>query len=239
MASFTDKKDYFGLTANSAPLEVISDDDGASNEYNEYKAQDGSLTDSIAFGEKQEPSNDLELTGDWTIAADTIKLGGVTTVDTKKFALGELNIETTAGELPTISASGKQVPASAATARYYALPAETVKNDETAQILWDAFELTGSDCHLQSAKYKAAAELPTKDKNGFPVAFGVAQGVIECAIEIVQCGTTAPTLTAGTGWSVSSKLKCSNPDSDCPTWTATLRYFLEKTIPSTSASASS
>ena len=61
--------------------------------------------------------------------------------------------------------------------------------------------------------------------------------MIECNIEVVQCGTTAPTLAAGSGWSVSSKLKSNNPDSDCPTWTATLRYFLEKTIPSTSASS--
>ena len=241
MASFTDKKDYFGLTANSAPLEVIADNDGASNGYNDYKAQDGSFIDNIVYGEKQEPSNDLELTGDWTIADDAIKLGGVTTLDTKKFALGELNIETTAGELPTISASGKQVPSAAATTRYYAIPAETVKNDESAQILWGAFALTGSGCHLQSAKYKCSAELPTKDKNGFPVSFGVSQGVIGCEVEIVQCGNTAPTLEAGENWHVSDKLKCSNPDSDCPTWTATLRRFLTKTVPtpvSSNASAS-
>lgn len=239
MASFTDKKDYFGLTANSAPLDVIADDDGASNGYNEYKGQNGAFVDSITYGDKQEPSNDLELTGDWTIAADTVKLGGVTTLDTKKFALGELDIDTVAGELPTISASGKQVPASAATSRYFAIPAETIKNDESAQILWGAFELTGSGCHLQSAKYKCKAELPTKDKNGFPVSFGVSQGVIECAVEIVQCGTAAPTLTAGENWHVSDKLKCSNPDSDCPTWTATLRRFLALTVPSVSSSASS
>ena len=244
MASFTDKKDYFGLTANSAPLEIIDDDDGASNEYNDYKAQDGSFIDNIVYGEKQEPSNGLELTGDWAIEADTIKLGGVTTVDSKKFALGELSIETTAGELPKISASGKQVPSDAATTRYYAIPAETVKNDETAQILWGAFALAGTNCHLQSAKYKVSAELPTADKNGFPIAFGVSQGVIECEVEIVQCGSTAPTLTAGENWHVSSKLKCSNPDSDCPTWSATLRRFLTKTVPTpapsnASASASS
>ena len=237
MASFTDKKDYYGLTANSAPLAVISDDDGASNEYNEYTGQDGAFVDEIAYGDKMEPSNDLELTGDWAIADGAVKLGGVTTIDTKKFALGELSIETTAGELPKISASGKQVQSGATTTRYFAIPAATVKNDESAQILWGAFELSGSGCHLQSAKYKASAELPTADKDGFPLAFGVAKGAIECQIEVTQCGTTAPTLTAGENWHVSQKLKCSNPDSDCPTWTATLRRHLTLTVPSSTPSS--
>ena len=109
MASFQDKVDHYGLTANSAPLEVLSNDNGASNEYNEYHAQDGSFIDHIVYGEKEEPSDELELTDDWTIAADTIKLGGVTTLNSKKYALSELSIETTAGDLPSITASGKQV----------------------------------------------------------------------------------------------------------------------------------
>lgn len=109
MASFQDKVDHYGLTDNNAPLEVIENDDGASNEYNEYHAQDGSFIDHIVYGEKQEPTDTLEMTGDWSISADTVKLGGVTTVDSKKFALSEVSIETTAGELPSIEASGKQV----------------------------------------------------------------------------------------------------------------------------------
>ena len=147
MASFQDKIDHFGLTTN-APLEVIGNDDGASNEYNEYHAQDGSFIDHIVYGEKQEPSDEIEMTGDWTISADTVKLGGVSNVDSKKFALAELTIETTAGELPTVNSSGKQVQDDAVTTRYYALPSTVVKNDETAQVLWDAFTLSGEGCHL-------------------------------------------------------------------------------------------
>lgn len=235
MASFQDKIDHYGLTANSAPLAVLSNDDGASNEYNEYHAQDGSFIDHIVYGVKEEPSDELELTGDWSITSEAIKLGGVTTIDAKKFALGELSIETTAGELPTINASGKQVQADATTARYYALPATTVKNDETAQVLWSAFTVSGSNCHVQSAKYTASANIPTKDKNAFPLAFGVAEGVIECEIEVIQCGNTEPTVTAGEGWHISDNPKSDNPDSDCPTWTATLRYYLTKTVPSVGA----
>ena len=231
MASFQDKVDHYGLTTG-APLVVITNDDGASNEYNEYHGQDGSFVDCIVYGEKLEPSDELELTGDWSISADTIKLGGVSTVDSKKFALSEVAIETTAGELPTINASGKQVQNDAVTTRYYALPAVTVKNDETAQVLWDAFTLSGEGCHLQSAKYKATAEIPTKDKNAFPLAFGVSEGAIECEVEIIQCGNTEPTLSAGTGWHISDNPKADNPDSDCPTWSATLRYYLTKTTPS-------
>jgi len=230
MASFQDKIDHYGLSAVS-PLVVIENDDGASNEYNEYHSQDGSFVDHIVYGEKEEPSDTLELTADWTVSADTVKLGAVTTVGGKKFALGEVSIETTAGELPSIAASGKQVQNAAETVRYYAIPATTVKNDETAQVLWDAFTLSGEGCHLQSAKYKASANIPTKDKNAFPLAFGVAEGAIECEAEIIQCGSTEPSLTPGTGWHVSDLPKSDNPDSDCPTWTATLRYYLTKTVP--------
>ncbi len=230
MASFQDKIDHFGLSAN-APLVVIANENGASNEYNEYHNQEGSFVDHIVYGEKEEPSDEIELVGDWSISADTVKLGGVTTVDSKKFALAEIDIETTAGELPSITASGKQVQNDASTVRYYALPAVTIKNDETAQVLWEAFTLSGTGCHLQSAKYKAVATIPTKDKNAFPLAFGVAEGAIECEIEVIQCGDTEPTITAGTGWHISDNPKSDNPDSDCPTWSATLRYYLTKTVP--------
>lgn len=232
MASFQDKVDHYGLTANDAPLVVISNDDGASNEYNEYHAQDGSFIDHIVYGEKEEPSDELELTGDWSITSEAVKLGAVTTVDAKKFALSELTIDTAAGELPTINASGKQVQADAVTARYYAVPPVTIKNDETAQLLWSVATVSGSDCHIQSANYKVTAEIPTKDKNAFPIAFGVAEGVIECELEIIQCGNTEPTVTAGTGWHISDNPKADNPDSDCPTWTVTLRNYLTKTVPS-------
>lgn len=230
MASFQDKIDHYGLTTN-APLVVIANDNGASNEYNEYHGQNGSYVDHIVYGEKEAPSDELEMTGDWTISADTIKLGGVTTVDSKKFALGEVSIETTAGELPAVSVNGKQVQNDAVTTRYYAIPAATVKNDETAQVLWEAFTLSGEGCHLQSAKYKASANIPTKDRNAFPLAFGVSEGVIECEVEIIQCGNAEPVLSAGTGWHVSDLPKSDNPDSDCPTWSATLRSYLTKTVP--------
>ena len=233
MASFQDKVDHYGLTNNNAPLVVIENDDGASNEYNEYHAQNGSFIDHIVYGEKMEPSDTIELTGDWSISADTVKLGGVSTVDQKKFALSEVSIETTAGELPSVTASGKQVQNYSVTVRYYAIPSVTVKNDETAQVLWDAFTLSGTGCHLQSAKYTAKAEIPTKDKDAFPLAFGVSEGVIECEAEIIQCSNTEPTITAGEGWHISDNPKATNPDSDCPTWSVTLRKYLVKTVPTT------
>ena len=238
MASFQDKTDWYNLTADGAPLEVIGDEPNETNEYKEYPAQDGSFIDSIAYGNTKAPSNDLVLTDDWAIAHEEVKLGGVNEVDDESFALMELDINTTAGEMPTISASGQQVQDDAETKRFYALPETTVKNEETAQILWGAFSLSGSGCHLQSANYKASIQLPKPTKNGVPLAFGVARGVIECQITVTQTGNTAPTLTAGENWQISQRLKSSNPDSDVPTWTATLRRFLPKTLPVTVSNAS-
>ncbi len=229
MASFTDKIDWFGLTGDSIPLFILSDDDGGSNEYNEYKAQNGALTDSITFGAKKAPSNEFGLSGD--LEQDDgapFKLGGVNTVSSKKYGLEKISISTTAGELPSISVSGKQLEDAATEAAWYVVPDFTLANDESAQILWSAFTLTGADCHLQTANYELGISLPTKNKDGYPRAHGVAAGYIECQITVTQCGSTVPILAAGAGWVVSDQLKCSNPDSDCPTWSATLRMFLER-----------
>ena len=237
MASFTEKVDWFGLTGQNVALSLLEDDDGATNEYNEYQGQDGSYVDDIVYGEKNDPSNEFALTGDLAYAAtgNVLKLGKVNTVDTKKYGLESVSIGTSAGELPTFSASGKQLETGATEDRYYLVPAFTLKNEEAAQILWEAFTLAGTDCHLQSANYTLSANLVTKDKNGLPIAHGIAEGAIECQIEIIQCGTTKPTVTAGTGWTLSGALACSNPDSDCPTWSATLRKHLTKTTASASA----
>lgn len=72
--------------------------------------------------------------------------------------------------------------------------------------------------------------------DGEIVAHDIQNGRIEVSVTIVQTGSTAPTLAAGTGWEIVSPLTVDNPDEDYPTWTATLRKNLTSEHPSASGS---
>ena len=59
------------------------------------------------------------------------------------------------------------------------------------------------------------------------MSFDVVDGKLEVQITIQQTSSTAPTLTAGTDWTITAPLTCSSPDADYPSWTATLSRYLE------------
>ena len=94
----------------------------------------------------------------------------------------------------------------------------------------------GTGCHLQSANYTYACSIGKATKDGVTIAHGVYEGYVEAQIEIIQTGSTAPTLTLAnnSAWFISSPLSQTNPDADYPTWSATLRKHLTMTTPSSS-----
>lgn len=61
------------------------------------------------------------------------------------------------------------------------------------------------------------------------LAHDVSEGKIECAATITQTGSTTPTVTAGTGWKITSPLACDNPDADYPSYSITLTKYLSRT----------
>ena len=222
------KVDYFGIADNTAVV-VTDDDQGVSATTLEAKGQDGAFVACQVFGEKMAPSCDYKMKGAWTIAPGSEKkLGKVTEVDGKSFALIELAISTSNSDIPTISAKGNQVEDNAADGRTFKIPAFDLAKKAHAQILWNAFTLTGAGCHLQSANYTASAALVQAEKDGVPLAFDVAEGKIEAEVEILQVGETEPILEAGEGWYITDPLSCANADSNNPTWKAKLVKHLEK-----------
>ena len=112
------------------------------------------------------------------------------------------------------------------------LPSVSLKKWHDAQILDSAFTLTGTGCYVNGCNYTATADLSTATVDGTIVAHDIQNGRVEVAVSIVQSGSTEPTVTAGTGWEIVSPLTVDNPDSDFPTWTATLRKNLTSVHPS-------
>lgn len=96
-----------------------------------------------------------------------------------------------------------------------------------AQILWSAFTLSGEGCFLQSANYTAGGTISRATKDGETISYDVTDGQLTVDVTIIQTDDTGPTLSAGTGWEITSPLTCSNPDADYPTYTAQLSKYLE------------
>lgn len=89
----------------------------------------------------------------------------------------------------------------------------------------------GTGCYLQQANYTAGGTISRATKNGETISFDVVDGKLEVQVTILQTGATAPTITAGTNWTVTAPLTSSNPDADYPTWTCTLSRYLEHDAP--------
>ena len=232
MAAFITKKDYFDLTSSS--LSCITSNDGKSAEVAEATSEDGTIVAYNVFGEKIAPSNEYQMAGNLSCADGDIKLGNVSTVDGMKICLGSFSIGTSAGSAPTINASGEQVETNATAYCMYSLPEFSLSKKHHAQILFDAFSYNkesggnSTGVHLQSASYEATCSITKGEKDGECLTHDVVQAKIECAVEFMQTGLTPPEITAGEGWVVTAPLACSNPDSNWPTWSATLTKYLVK-----------
>lgn len=230
--SFISKNDYFSL-ADTA-LACVASNDGASASVAEAKDAEGAIVAHTVYGATKAPSCDYVLKAAWTKAANALKLGAVSGT-TDKIMLASVTINTAAGSAPTVSASGEQVESTATTGCTFGIPAISLPKTHHAHILFSAFTLGGTGCHLQSANYTASASVTKATKDGDCVASDIVEGKIEAQVTIVQTGSATPTLTAGSDFTVTSPLTCSNPDADYPTWTATLTKYLAKTEPSSAA----
>ena len=236
--AFATKTDPFALTGSGKPgdgiLECVSVTDNASASVAEAHDENGTLIAHEVYGEQIAPSAEYKVKK--TDDIEGVTLGAVTTYDNKRVVLTNVQINTSAGGETTVSASGEQVEASTdgTCPAQFELPDIPVGVCHHAKALFSAFTLGGTGCYLQSANYTFACAVGKATKDGTPIAHGVYEGYAEAQVEIIQTGTTAPTLTAGTagGWFISSPLSKTNPDADYPTWSATLRKQLTMTTPS-------
>ena len=229
--AFIAKPDYFGLGSNAAlTLKSSTENNGAS--VAEAQNEVGDVIAQEVFGEQASPSVTYELKAD--LALSGVKLGSITTIDGKAYALTGFTCNTAPATVPEIQCSGEQVEDGATTANSttIALPALTLKKWHDAQILGEAFTLGGQGCYLNGCNYSVSADLTKANVDGLCVAHDIQNGRIEVQVTIVQSGNVHPTLTAGQGWVITSPLSTDNPDEDYPTWTATLVKTLTSAHPS-------
>ncbi len=225
--SFKLKTEPYGI-ADGTKIVVISTAGGETAVNVEAVGQDGSVVANTVSPTTSAPSADLALKADIEIAAGEWQLGAVTTSNSKKFALGTITITTAAGSAPTIAIAGNEVNADATTDCVYYVPGFTLTKKHHAQILFSAFTLAGTGCHLIGATYTISGQINIVTKDNVPIAFDITQGKIEVAVSIKQTGSTAPTLTAGDGFEVTAPLAETNPDAEYPTFSATLTKYLAK-----------
>ena len=233
--SFPTKPDYFGLGANAA-LALKNSSRNKSASTAEAQNEIGDTVAMEVFGEQSAPSVTYELIADLQLS--TIKLGAVTTVDSKPFVLTSVSWNTAPGTVPELQCGGEQVEANATTANSttIALPGLSLKRWHDAQILGKAFALTGDGCYVNGCNYTASADVSKATVDGEILAHDIQNGRIEVSVTIVQTGDVAPTIAAGTEWEIVSPLTVDNPDEDYPTWTATLRMNLTSAHPEASNS---
>lgn len=225
--SFKQKTDPYSI-ADGTSIVVLSTTGGEAATNVEVNGEDGSFVANTVGPTLMNPSIELALKAAISKALGDWKIGAVTTSDSKKFALASIRIATSAGSAPSISIAGNQVQDDAATGCYYPVPAFTLTAKHHAQILFSAFSLSGTGCHLVSAEYTISGTINIVTKDLVPVAFDVIKGKIEVSVTIKQTGTTAPTLTAGSDFQIVSPLAETNPDAEYPTFTATLVKYLAK-----------
>lgn len=228
--SFKTKQDYYEI-ADGTNVVILSSNEGKSASNVEATGQDGSIVAHETFAETSAPSCEYAIKGDAEFSEDeetSIVFGKVTTVSSKKFALLGFSIATGGGSVPTFSANGEQVNDDAETGCTYTVPDFTLEKKHHAQILWNAFTLTGTGCHLVTANYTGSCTITKATKEGACLTFDVSGAKIEAQITVKQCGSTAPTIAAGTDWSVTAPLTETNPDGDYATFSATLTRYLAK-----------
>lgn len=231
--AFIAKPDYFVLaTSISGSLSLKSSSLNKSASVAEATDEKGDVVAEEVFGEQSAPSVAYELKDDLDL--DDITLGAVTTVDGKAYVLSSVAFNTAPAGVPELQCSGEQVETGATTANSTTieLPAITLKKWHDAQIIGSAFTLGGSGCYLNGCNYTARCDVTKATVDGNIVAHDVQNGRIEVQVTIVQTGSTAPTITPGSNWIITSPLTTDNPDEDYPTWNCTLTMYLSSAHPS-------
>lgn len=232
--AFATKKDYCGLVAkfNSGTSVVLEIRDANENKsVQTYRAVDnsGAVIAEETFGSDSAPANSYALKA--TLDADDgdLQVGSavITTVDGVKYALQSVTINTSAASPVQISAVAQQVEsgASAANAVAFDVPAFTVTTRHVAQ---DIFSAISTQTNLSVTSLQAVISCNvTKDTiTGEIISSDANTGTITITGTALQRSTAnnaaAPAIAFADGWSVTSPLSCTNPETTYPTYSFTI-----------------
>jgi len=233
--AFIEKDDYFGLgTTYSSALEIKSSAENKSASVYEAKDEKGDVISREVYGEQSSPANSFEVKGDCTIA---LVLGTINAFSTHKYCFGSMSFKTSLGNPATVDVSGEQVEAGATTANSSTIDFGYLKISRfhDAQIpelgataggsFVKAFELesgASGNYYLNDTQIDLAADISKATVNGTCVNHDIQNGRCTITGTIVQVGSTAPTITPGSGWTITGPLTKDSQDENQPTWKFTL-----------------
>lgn len=220
-----EKVDYFGLA--SAGVEVASTTENRSQGSVSAAGPDGFTVALDTFGDETiAPSCEYVVTSSVTLPE--IKLGKVTTIDSKQIALGSVTITTRAGESPTISASGQQVESGATAHCTATLDGVSLSGLFHAQN-FGLFTVAGGQ--LSDSTLTAEGTIGTAAIDGVIKASDLVGGKLTVSGTVIgvddKGAISKPTLTiVKDGGIISQPLTESNPNGDYPTYTFTCEWKL-------------
>lgn len=240
--SFHPKKDYFGLSGNG--LVVRDSELGGSVEKYQPLNQDGDFCATEIYGADTAPSVNYAVKSAVTLA--DVQIGEAKAeIEGKKYALESIEISTSAGAAPTVSAKGKEVTGcDGDVLSQYILPAFSLSPRNKAQILFDAFSLGGKGCVLTECKATIECTVEVTKIAGERIASDSSQGVITVSGSIMRCGNVdgseVPVVTPkaedvklgekSAKWVLTNapELTETNPETEYPTYSFELQLTLLK-----------
>lgn len=197
--------DYFGLVASSSgALKIVGSNENKTRTSASGANLYGDITVVDANGETAAPTAEYELVGELTDATmpelgSVISGGGLS----KPVVVGGLNISTSQGAAPTISASGQMVQTGATQLRSYTLPDFALTPRHRAQdFLGLCNILKGEtaadpieDYGLESVSAAFPIEITTAAPQGEVLSYDLHGGMATCDFSMNWYADTAPTIT--------------------------------------------
>ena len=184
----------------------------------------GDIVASDYYGAQSTPSNTYSLKGDVDIAANIVP-GELITDGSDKFIVTGAALTTSNGAAPTLTVNYASVDASATQGEQYTLPACTLGVEHESQILFGAFELSGSDCHVLDCSATISSTL-TRSPDAEGVYTTIHGVMIDVTATIDAYGATAPTVTPAEDWNIVNPLTQGEGDKSYQTYSVTLRKYL-------------
>ena len=207
-----------GLTPKSSSDGKTSSVAEAPNEYGDTAAHD-------VYGEVLAPSTEYAVTDE--VDLSDIELGSIHTYNTtKKLMLTQVQINTQAGNPPTVSISGVEVESDATAKRTYALTG-TLTPRSKAQDVCGAFTASTNFTQINTT---ASVDPHVQTVGGVPVASDASHGRIEVQATMTDgAGNGAITAASGGGFTVTASPAETNPDANYITRAATATKYLTGT----------
>lgn len=248
--AFHQKTDHCGLTANDATkdsLVIRDDNENASSETYAPQGQDGAILGIEVFGDDSAPSNTYGIKANIDTDDGDIMLNSITEADGKKFALESLQVTTSAGAAPTLSATSQEIETDAEDENQckFEVPALAVSTKWHAQKIFKAnpFTLAGKGCSLAACSATIGCQIGKDKVAGLKIGSDAHSGLATLTGSILQNGNVqgneAPTVEPTNGWMLTKRPSCANPEAAYKKWSFELQLPLRKIHPGDEESSAS